>query len=217
MKWLAANWQQLPGLVGDHLALSLPAIMASILIALPIGRLAQRHRLVGGPLLGIAALTYAVPALPLLIIIPVVFGFPLRSMMTMTIALTVYGVALLVRTAADAFAAVDARAHEAAIAVGHSPRSVFWRVDLPLAVPVLVAGCRVMVVSTVSLVTIGALIGQSGLGLLLTDGFQRGIAAEVATGVIATVALALAMDGMVVLIGRALTPWVRRSRARGPA
>ena len=212
MKWLVANWPQVPGLVLDHLALSLPAIILSVLIAVPIGRLAQQHRLVGGPLLGLAALLYAVPALPLLVVIPVVFGLPLRSGATMVIALTIYGVALLVRTAADAFAAVDPGVHEAAVAVGHSRRSIFWRVDLPLAVPVLVSGIRVMTVSTVSLVTIGALIGQSGLGLLLTDGFQRGIAAEVATGVIATMVVAAVLDGLVVALGHALTPWTRLTR-----
>jgi len=213
MKWLTANWQQIPALLWDHLELSVPAILLSVVIAVPIGRLAHRHRVVGGPLLGAAALMYAIPALPLLVIIPVIFGFPLRSSATMIIALTIYGVALLVRTSADAFAAVDTDVHEAALAVGHSRRSVFWRVDLPLAVPVLVSGIRVMTVSTVSLVTIGALIGQSGLGLLLTDGFQRGIAAEVGTGVIATAVLALVLDGCVIAMGRAATPWTRvRSR-----
>ena len=210
MKWISANWPEVPGLVLDHLALSVPAIVLSVLIAVPIGRLAFRHRRIGGPLLGAAALMYAIPALPLLVIIPVVFGLPIRSSATMIIALTIYGVALLVRTSADAFAAVDADVHEAAIAIGHSPLSVFWRVDLPLAVPVLVSGIRVMTVSTVSLVTIGALIGQSGLGLLLTDGFQRGIAAEVATGVIATVVVALVLDGCVIALGRGATPWTRR-------
>ncbi|MCL2736255.1 MAG: ABC transporter permease subunit [Propionibacteriaceae bacterium] len=213
MKWLSANWHQIPALIGDHMTLCVPAILLSILIAVPIGRLAHRHRLVGGPLLGFAALLYAIPALPLLIVIPVVFGIPLRSMATMVVALTVYGVALLVRTAADAFAAVDRDVHDAALAVGHSPTSVFWRVDLPLAVPVLVSGIRVMTVSTVSLVTIGALIGQSGLGVLLTDGFQRGIAAEVATGVILTVVVALLLDAVVIGLGRIATPWIRAGRA----
>jgi len=216
VKWLAANWQQLPGLVGDHLELCIPAILLSILIAVPIGWLAHRHRLVGAPLLGAASLLYAVPALPLLVIIPLIFGTPLRSPATMIVALTLYGVALLVRTAADAFAAVDAQARQAAIAVGYSGRTLFWRVDLPLATPVLVSGTRVMTVSTVSLVTLGALIGESGLGVLLTDGFQRGIAAEVAAGIIATVVVALVLDGVVIAAGRALTPWTwPRRQGRG--
>jgi osmoprotectant transport system permease protein len=214
LKWLSLNWPQVVELTRDHLLLSAPAILLSVLLAVPIGRLAQQRPRLGGPLLGAASLLYAIPALPLLIIIPVIFGIPLRSPATMIIALTVYGLALLVRTAADAFGSVDPRVREAAVAVGHSPRSVFWRVDLPLAVPVLLAGVRVVAVSTVSLVTIGALIGVPSLGTLLTDGFQRGIPAEVATGVIATMLLALFFDAVLVTAGRILTPWTVSRRER---
>jgi osmoprotectant transport system permease protein len=212
--WLRANWPQIFELAGAHLALSVPAILASVLIAVPIGRLAYRRPAIGGPLLGAATLMYAIPALPLLIIIPVVLGVPLRSSATMITALTVYGVALLVRTAADAFGSVDARVREAAVAVGHSPRSVFWRVELPLATPVLLSGVRVVTVSTVSLVTIGALIGVPSLGTLLTDGFQRGIPSEVATGVVVTMLLALLLDALLLAAGRAAAPWARAPRAR---
>ncbi len=214
MNWLAANWHQVFNLAVDHLILSVPAILLSIVIAIPIGRLAYRRPKIGGPLLGAATLMYAIPALPLLIIIPALAGVPLRSRATMIIALTIYGVALLVRTAADAFASVDPRVRDSAIAVGNSPRSVLWRVDLPLAVPVLLAGIRVVTVSTIGLVTIGALIGVPNLGTLLTDGFQRGIAAEVTTGVIATVVLALLLDGVLLAIGRLMTPWTRVRRHR---
>jgi osmoprotectant transport system permease protein len=214
LKWLSLNWPQVVELTRDHLLLSAPAILLSVLLAVPIGRLAQQRPRLGGPLLGAASLLYAIPALPLLIIIPVIFGIPLRSPATMIIALTVYGLALLVRTAADAFGSVDPRVREAAVAVGHSPRSVFWRVDLSLAVPVLLAGVRVVAVSTVSLVTIGALIGVPSLGTLLTDGFQRGIPAEVATGVIATMLLALFFDAVLVTAGRILTPWTVSRRER---
>jgi osmoprotectant transport system permease protein len=205
-------------LLWQHLLLSGPAITLSTLIAVPLGRLAYRLPWVGGPLLGAATLLYAIPALPLLIIIPVLFGTALRSAATMTIALTVYGVALLVRTAADAFGTVDHATRDAAIAVGHSPRAVFWKVDLPLAIPVLLAGVRVAAVSTIGLVTIGALIGVPSLGTLLTDGFQRGIPGEVVSGILATVALALFIDGLLLLAGRALTPWTRPARSsRGQA
>lgn len=214
MNWLSLNWQQVVELTRDHLLLSAPAILLSVLISVPIGRLAQRRPRLGGALLGAASLMYAIPALPLLIIIPAILGIPLRSPATMVTALSVYGVALLVRTAADAFASVDSRVREAAVAVGHSPRSVFWRVDLPLAVPVLLSGVRVVAVSTVSLVTIGALIGVPSLGTLLTDGFQRGIPAEVATGVIASMLLALLFDAILVITGRVLTPWTTTQRER---
>lgn len=209
MSWFLENWPRVAELVIDHLWLSLPAILCAPLIAVPLGRLAFRRPRIGGPLLSAATLTYAIPALPLLIIIPAILGIQLRSWQNMVIVLTLYGVALLVRSAADSFASVDPAVRAAAVSIGYSPPSLFWRVDLPLALPVLLAGLRVVAVSTISLVTVGALIGVSSLGTLLTDGFQRGIAAEVWSGVIATVALALIFDGIIVLAGRMLLPWNR--------
>ncbi|WP_296140608.1 ABC transporter permease [uncultured Tessaracoccus sp.] len=218
MSWLLANWPRVLELTAQHLLLCLPAVVASVLVAVPIGRLAYRRPRVGEPLLEAATLLYAIPALPLLILIPALVGTPLRSPATMVIALTVYGVALLVRTAADAFASVDPRVRDAAVAIGNSPRSVFWRVDLPLATPVLLSGIRVVTVSTIGLVTIGALVGIPSLGSLLTDGFQRGITAEVATGVVATMLLALVLDLLLLGTERLLTPWAHaRRRGEGRA
>ncbi|MEV8337093.1 ABC transporter permease subunit [Leucobacter sp. NPDC077196] len=214
MNWPIANWEFVLELAVKHLLLSVPAILISVIVAVPIGRLAFRRPRIGGPLLSVASLAYAIPALPLLIILPALIGTSLRSWQTMVAALSVYGVALLVRTACDAFASVDGQLRDAALAIGFAPRGLFWRVDLPLAVPVLISGIRVVSVSTISLVTLGALIGVPSLGTLLTDGFQRGIFAEIWTGVIATVLLALVLDVAVLGIGRALTPWSRRVSQR---
>ncbi|QIK64331.1 ABC transporter permease [Leucobacter viscericola] len=217
MSWLLENWPRVVELMADHLRLSLPPILFATLIAVPLGRLAFRRPRIGGPLLSTAALAYSIPALPLLIVIPVALGVPLRSWQNMVVMLTVYGVALLVRSAADSFASVDPKVREAAVAIGYSQPGLFWRVDLPLALPVLISGVRVVAVSTISLVTLGALIGVSSLGTLLTDGFQRGIAAEVWVGVLATVALALVCDVLIIALGRGLSPWARALRSkRGP-
>lgn len=209
MNWLAQNWTQVGELAWAHLRLSLPAIALSVLVAIPIGRLSFRYGRLGGALTSAATLLYAIPALPMLIIVPALVGVPLRSPANMVIMLTLYGIALLVRSAADGFASVDRTVRDSAIAIGHSPMAVFWRVDLPLALPVILAGVRVVAVSTISLVTVGALIGVSSLGTLLTDGFQRGIFGEVLTGILATIALALIVDGALLFLGRALTPWRR--------
>lgn len=209
MNWLEANWSQVIDLTLTHLALSIPAIALSLVLAVPIGYLAYRRPRAGGPLLVGVSLLYAIPALPLLIMIPVLVGVPLRSNATIIIALTVYGVALLVRSAADAFGSVEESVRRSATAIGFSASRLFWRVELPLATPVLLAGLRVCSVSTISLVTIGALIGVPSLGSLLTDGFQRGIIAEVTTGIIATVLLALVIDALLLLLGRLALPWWR--------
>jgi osmoprotectant transport system permease protein len=103
----------------------------------------------------------------------------------------------------------------AAAAMGYSRWGRFWAVELPIAVPVLVAGLRVVAVSTVSLATIGSLTGISSLGTLFTDGFQRGIPAEVITGLVLTVVMAVALDLLLAGLGRILAPWNRFSVATG--
>lgn len=215
MKWLSNSWTLIADLTATHLSLALPPILLSILIAVPIGLFASRTRRIGGLVLSAATLLYCIPALPLIIVVPTIFGIPLRSGSNVIIVLVLYGVALLVRTAADAFNAVPTDARMAAVAVGSSPWQLFWRVDLPLAIPVLISGIRVTTVSTVGLVTIGALVGVPSLGTLFTDGFQRGIVAEVLTGIVGVVALALLLDGVCLLVGRMLTPWARIKTAGG--
>ncbi|MEO6309710.1 MAG: ABC transporter permease [Leifsonia sp.] len=212
MTWLWSNIGPMGELTLVHLALCLPAIVLSFLIALPLGWLANRYRLSRGLLLSIFGLLYAIPSFPLLVTLPVVVGVQVRSPANLVIALTLYGVALLVRVVADGLAAVDADVRQSAVAVGFSAWSAFWRVELPLAGPVLVAGLRVVTVSTVSLATVGALIGIQSLGSLFTDGFQRGIQAEIVAGIVLTVAVALALDGLVVGIGRLMMPWTRRQK-----
>lgn len=209
MSWLLKNWEHVVDLLIQHLSLSIPAILIAVLVAVPIGRLAFRRPRIGEPILSASTLLYAIPSLPLLVIIPAIFGMSPRSPWVMVIALSLYGIALLVRSAADGFASVDKTVRQGAIAVGHSPMSVFWRVDLPLSLPVLMPGIRVVTVSTISLVTIGALIGVPSLGSLLTDGFQRGIMASVVTGIVATMFLALLLDLLLQILERILTPWAR--------
>jgi osmoprotectant transport system permease protein len=178
----------------------------------PLGRLANASGRARGSLLAATGILYAIPSLPLLILIPALFGLPLRSTTTMIIALTVYGVALLVRTAADAFASVPAEVVAAATATGHTATARFLHVELPLAMPVLIAGTRVVAMSTIGLATIGALIGTPSLGSLLTDGFQRGIAAEVITGIVLALVLAAVVDGALSSAGRIGQRWSTVSR-----
>ena len=157
-------------------------------------------------------LLYAVPSLALFILVPAIAGFGMRSNANIVTVLAIYGIAILVRTCADAFDAVPEDVRQAADACGYSTWKRFWSVDLPLAVPVTMAGVRVVVVSTISLVTVGSVIGVQSLGTLFTDGFQRGIVAEVLTGRVLPVLLAVAMDGLCVLLERVLAPWNARRR-----
>lgn len=214
MNWVANNLDLIGLRTWEHLLLSLPPIILSFLISVPIGWAANRFRFSRGALLTILGLLYAIPSLPLFIMLPVFLGTGLRDPINVVVALTLYGVALMVRTTADGLDSVSPDVRDSASAVGFSSASRFWQVDLPLAGPVLLAGIRVVAVSTVSLVTVGAVLGVKSLGLFFTDGFQRGITAEVMTGIVMTVVLALAIDGTIVLLGRILMPWSRKTKTK---
>jgi osmoprotectant transport system permease protein len=211
VNWLWSNLDLVGELALVHLALSVPAIILSFVVSVPLGWLAHRYRWSRGVLLALVGLLYAIPSLALFIALPAVTGLSLRSPVNLVIALTLYGVAVLVRTATDAFDAVEPDIRQSATAMGYSQTGRFWGVELPLAGPVLLSGLRVVIVSTVSLATVGAVIGVQSLGSLFTDGFQRGIQVEILTGIVATILLALLLDGLTVLLGRALMPWTRRA------
>ena len=210
MNWLSGSWALIGELTLTHLTIAVPAIIASVLIAVPIGAWAQRSKGVGGVVLSFLTVLYAVPSLPLLIVIPVLSGVALRSRVNMVVVLTIYGIAVLIRQCAEAFAAVPVDVLESADALGMSRLRRFCTVELPLAVPVIVSGTRVVITSTVALVTIGAFIGVRSLGTLFTDGFQRGLTVEVLAGLVMTIALALLLDALAVGLGVLMTPWRRK-------
>ena len=210
MNWLSGSWALIGELTLTHLTIAVPAIIASVLIAVPIGAWAQSSKGVGGAVLSILTVLYAVPSLPLLIVIPVLSGVALRSRVNMVVVLTIYGIAVLIRQCAEAFAAVPTDVLESADSLGMSRFRRFCTVELPLAIPVIVSGTRVVITSTVSLVTIGAFIGVRSLGTLFTDGFQRGLTVEVLAGLVMTIALALLLDALAVGLGALMTPWRRK-------
>lgn len=213
MDWLLNNLDLIAGHTLSHLLLAIPPLLASFVLALPLGWLANRVPGLRTPLLAGAGLLYAIPSLPLFVVLPIILGTGVRDPFNIVFALTLYGLALMVPAAADALRQVDPRVEDAADALGYPRLKRFLAVELPLAGPTLLAGARVVAVSTISLVTVGAVLGVPSLGLLFTDGFQRGIIAEVVTGIVATVALALIVDAALVGVGRVLLPWVRTERA----
>ena len=207
MTWALENIELIWQLTVLHLATAIPAIVLSFVISIPIGWVANRFRWSRGTLLAAFALLYAIPSLPLFFVMPLFIGTGLRDSINVTISLTIYGVALMARSTADGLAAVDADVNQSATAVGFSAWSRFWRVELPLAGPVLLAGIRVVAVSTISLTTVGAVLGIGSLGLLFTDGLQRSIPEEILTGIVLTIAMALVVDLILVWLGRAIMPW----------
>jgi osmoprotectant transport system permease protein len=212
--WIPRNSELILGLLAEHLRLSLIPVVVGLVLAVPLGWLANRNSALRAVLIPAAGLLYTIPSLALFIVLPGLLGTQILDPVNVIVALTIYTVALLVRSVADALAAVPAMVVAAATAMGFRPARRFVEVELPLSVPVLIAGLRVATVSNISLVSVGALIGVGGLGELFTEGFQSNFPTEIITGVVLTVLLALAADAVLLGVGKLATPW-DRAAARG--
>lgn len=217
MSWVLDNLDLIGQLTWAHVAIAVPAILLSFLIAVPLGWWAHKVPAARSLLLTGSGIFYALPSLPLFVVLPAILGTQILDPLNLVVALTLYGAALLVRTAAEAFDSVSPITRDAALAMGHSTVQRFWRVDLPLAGPPLLAGLRVVSASTLSLVSVGALIGVKSLGSLFTDGYLRSFLTEIAVGIAGTVLLAVVFDLLLVAAGRVLLPWVRATDVRGRA
>lgn len=210
MNWVGANLDIIWSKLVAHVMLAVPAILLSFIISIPVAWLGLRIPRLRGVLVAGSSLLYAIPSLPLFIILPLVLGTGVRSAGNVITALTLYGLALMVPSAVEALTSVDRRVISAAEAIGYGTVRSFFTVQLPLAGPTLLAGLRVVSVSTIALVTVAAVLGVDNLGQLFTDGFQRGIMASVVTGIVLTCLLALLFDVALVFAGEVLMPWSRR-------
>ena len=211
--WFVANHDEVLSLTITHVRLSVIPLVIGLLIALPLGWLARRHPVVYGPLVAGAGLLYTIPSLALFILMPLVLGTPILSDLNVIVALTLYTIALLVRTVADGLGAVPAEVTASATAMGIGRVRRFFTVELPLAVPVISAGLRVAAVSNVSIVSVAALIGISQLGSLFTDGFARTYLDPIVVGILACVLLAAVLDAVILGLTWLVTPWLRARRA----
>jgi osmoprotectant transport system permease protein len=210
--------QEVLGWLWDHTWLSVLPVVVGLLLALPLGWLARRYSWVYPPMMSITGLLYTVPSIALFVIIPPLFGFkdPLTPWQV-PIALTFYSTALLVRVVADGLGAVSDETVQAATAIGFRPLGRFFRVELPIAVPVITAGLRVAVVANVSLVAVAGTIGQDNLGRLFDEGYNLSTDSPyyppIVLGIVLCVLLALVLDVLVQLVSRTLTPWRRAVKA----
>lgn len=217
MTWILDNLDLIVQLTGEHLRQCLIAIVLGFVLSIPLGYLAWRYGLLRGWVITITGMLYTIPSLALLILLPTVFGYSALSDANLIVALTLYAIAILVRSVVDGLDSVDTGVRGAATAMGFSGARRFFGVELPLAGPVILAGLRVASVSTISLATVGILVGVTNLGYLFTNGLQRRIIPEVLAGIVAVVILALLIDLVLVLVGRMLMPWTRRSRITSAA
>ena len=214
MSYFTSHLQDILTLLLRHLYLAAVPLVIGLVIALPLGWLARRYTWLYPPLIVGTGLLYTLPSLAVFILLPGILGTRILDPVNVIVAMTIYTVALLVRTVADGLGAVPADVQMAATAMGYRRIARLVRVELPLAVPVIAAGLRVAVVSNVSIVSVAAVIGVSQLGSLFTDGFNRNFLDPIVIGIIACVALALVLDLVIVVLARVMTPWLRVRAAR---
>ena len=195
-----------------HLRLSLVPVLAGLAIALPWGVLVWRRTALRRLTTVAASVVFTIPSLALFVVLPLLIPTRILDEANVMVALTLYTTALLVRAVLEALDAVPAQVRDAATAVGYRPVVQLLKVELPLSIPVLVAGLRVVVVTNISMVSVGAVIGIGGLGTWFTEGYQANKSDQIVAGIIAIFALAIVIDLLIMLAGRLTTPWERVSR-----
>ena len=216
MSWFLDNIDYVRELFVRHAWISVVSTLIGFAIALPVGWYANEHPRLRGVSVAVVGILYTIPSLALFVLLPGILGTGILSVVNVVVALSIYAAAVMVRAAADAFGSVAPEVLDAASAAGFSRRQRVFRVELPLAGPVLLAGLRVVSVSTVSILSVATLIGVSTLGSLFTDGLRRNFQTEIVIGIIATVVLAVALDLLIVLAGRLLLPWTTGRRTAAP-
>lgn len=192
-----------------HLRLSLVPIVLGLLIAVPIGAVIQRTTQPRRVVTVIASIIFTIPSLALFVVLPLIIPTRILDEANVIVALTLYTTALLVRAVPEALDAVPADVLDAATAVGYRPLTRILKVELPLAIPVLVASLRVVAVTNISMVSVGSVIGIGGLGTWFTEGYQANKSGQIIAGIIAIFVLAVVIDTLILLAGKIITPWTR--------
>ena len=204
--WIGGHLDDIWALTIEHLVLAFIAVAVGFAISFVLALIALRWRPTYGPITAVAGLLYVIPSLALFAILVPITGL---TPLTAEIALVSYTILILVRNTVTGIDGVPVEAKDAADGMGYTSRGRFWRVELPLATPLIVAGLRIAAVTTIGLVTVSALIGQGGLGRLINDGLRRDFKTMTITGAVLSVALAVLADVGFVLLLRRLTPWTR--------
>jgi osmoprotectant transport system permease protein len=206
--WIPDNGSLIWQLTWENAKVGVLSALYGLVVSLPLGVIAARWRWFYPPVLAVVNILYAVPSLALFIALIPAFGL---TDTTVIIALAVFSLCVILPNVVAGLRGVPPSVKQAATAMGYGPLRRLLTVELPLATPVIIAGLRVGVVSSISLASVGQLIGVSSLGYLFTDGLQRSFPTEIYVGLFFIIALALACDLLLIAARRALTPWLARS------
>ncbi|MBO8202629.1 ABC transporter permease [Streptomyces smyrnaeus] len=217
-EYLRTRQSELLDATVEHIWITALSIAIALLLALPLAVAARRWRAARAPALAVTTILYTVPSLAMFALLLPVFGLSAAVVVT---GLVLYSLTVLVRNILAGLDAVPGEAREAARGMGYGSGRLLFEVELPLALPALLAGVRIATVTAVSLTTVGAIVGYGGLGNLIYDGMESFFKAQVLTASAICVVLAVVADLLLLWLQRALTPWTRartRKRAvRGPS
>ncbi len=204
--WVQSHLPDIAQRIGEQLLLAGIAVGLGFALSFVASLFIARRPWLYPPVSWVFGVLYTIPSLALFsLLIP----FTGLSIITAEIGLVSYTLLILIRNIVRGIRGVPADVREAATGMGYTPRDRLWRVEIPLALAAIIAGVRLATISTIGLVTVTALIGQGGFGYFILIGIQRFFSTELLVGAVCSVALAIAADGLLVLLQRRLTPWVR--------
>lgn len=206
--WMADHLDDLLGRTAQHIWLTAIAVVIGFLISFALAVIAVRRRATYTPVLAFSDILYTIPSLALFAALVSVTGI---SLLTVEIPLVMYTLVIFVRNIAAGFDSVPLDVLEAANGLGYTGRQRLWRVEVPLAVPLIVAGLRLATVSTIALVTVTSILGDTfgGLGFFILEGYRRSFPTELYFGAVPSILLALAADVVLSRVERGITPWSR--------
>lgn len=208
-QYLSDRSQEIVDATVQHVGITVVSVLLGLVISFPLALLARRLPRLESLVLGVTTGIYTIPSLALF---PLLVPFTGLTPTTVVIGLALYALTILVRSQLEGLRAVPEEVRESAVGLGYSRRKLLVRIELPLALPVMMAGLRVATVSTVALTTVGSLVAYGGLGNLIRDGVSTNFRAELLTASVICVLLAVALDVVLVLTQRVLTPWTRGVR-----
>lgn len=206
VQYLQDRQSELVDATVEHIWITVVSVLLGVVLAFPLALLARRLPRLESTILGFSTGVYTIPSLALF---PLLVPFTGLSATTVVIGLALYALTILVRAMLEGLRAVPDEVRESATGLGYGATKLLFRVELPLALPVIMAGLRVAAVSTVALTTVGSLVAYGGLGNLIKDGVNTNFRAELLAAAVLCVLLAVVLDVVIVLLQRLLTPWTR--------
>lgn len=210
--WIERNLTRIGGLLLEHTVLAIVPVLCALVLAVPVGYLIHRSGKAANVLLVVCGILYSIPSLAMFVLMPLLFGTKILNPVNIVAALTIYSFALLVRSVVDGLRDVPAEVKSSASAMGYGRFRRLAGVEMPLAMPVIFAGLRVVTVSNIALVSVAAVIGMGALGRLFDEGLNRGFVTPILVGIVLTLVLAMLADGLILLIRRRALPWTARGR-----